>query len=716
MAKKIQGITIEIDGNTTKLSDSLKSVNKNIYSVQSELKEVDRLLKLDPGNTDLIAQKQQLLSDAVQNTSEKLKTLRDAKKQADNQLKNGEIGADAFRELEREIAKTEQSLNKFKDQSKNTSSIMDKLKSAASGAQKGIKAVGDVGAVAVKGLTAVTSAATALGGALVAAEASTREYRSDLSKLKTNTDNANLNFEDMKDNLSGLVALTDESDSSIEALSNLMQTGFDDTGIEQTLDSLSGAIISFPDTLKIESLADGLQETLATGAATGQFGELLERCGMNLDDFNAGLANATTSAEKQEYILETLAKTGMADVNASYKEANKSMLSLKEAQFDFNDSLAKFGSVIEPVEAQVMSFAANALDSLATAFEEGGMEGAAAELGNVITDVLTEITNYMPQIIEIGTLIIQNLILGISNNLPQIIECIILVLNQLITTIISMLPQLLKLGIDIIVQLILGIAQQAPELIPAIIDCIMLLCETLIDNLDLIIDAGIELILALIEGIFNALPDLIAKLPELILKLTVALLKLIVIQIPKLGIEIVKKIIDGLFSYWQTMISKIKEFFKGTIFEPIINKVTDMASVGLNLVKGLWEGLKNSVSWIKNKIKGWVGDVLDFIKKLFGINSPAKTTMLDGKYLAQGLGVGIIKETPKVVADVEKAMGQLSSSVSTSLNPVINPQANSNPLVIQIENFNNNRDTDIQALSEELEFYRKNNALAKGGS
>jgi len=716
MAKKIKGITIEIDGNTTKLSDSLKTVNKNIYSVQSELREVDKLLKLDPGNTELIAQKQKLLSEAVENTSDKLKTLRDAKKQADSQFKNGDIGEDAFRELEREIVKTEQSLQKLKNQSKDTSSVMEKLKTAASGAKTGIKTIGEISSTVASGIKVAASAATALGGALVAAETSTREYRSDLSKLETNTNKANLNFDTMKDNLSGLVALTDETDSSIEALSNLMQTGFDDTGIQQTLDSLSGAIISFPDTLKIESLADGLQETLATGAATGQFAELLERCGMNLDEFNEGLKNTTTAAEKQEYVLETLAKTGMADVSSAYKDANKNMLSLKESQFALNDSIAKFGAAMEPIEAQVMSYGATIVEGLASAFESGGIEAVASELGNVLSDVFSEITNYIPQIIQIGTLIIQNLITGISNNLPQIIECAILVINQLITAIIGMLPQLLQMGITLIIELSQGIIKQIPSLIPIIIDAIILIVETLIDNIDLIIDSGIQLVGALIEGIFNALPNLVAKLPELIIKVATTLLNLIVIQIPKLGIEIVKKIIDGLLSYWQTMISKIREFFQGTIFEPIVNKVTDMVSVGLNLVQGLWEGLKNSMSWIKNKIKSWVGDVLSFIKKLFGINSPAKTTMLDGKFLAQGLGVGIIKEIPKVQSDVEKAMGQLSSSVSSSLNPVINPQANSNPLILQIENFNNNRDTDIQALSEELEFYRKQSALAKGSS
>ena len=276
-SKKLKGITIEIDGSTTGLNKALEGVNKELYSVQSELREVDKLLKLDPGNSDLIAQKQDLLARSIEATTDKLKTLKTAKEQADNEFSNNKMSDAQFRELEREIIATETSLENLSDSTSNYKNVLNQLRSGVNNVSSAFNALKKAGDAIEKTFTVVAGAATAVGGALVAAEASTREYRSDLSKLEANAEAANLNFDSMKDNLSGLVALTDESDSSIEALSNLMQTGFDDTGIEKTLESLSGAIIAFPDTLKIESLADGLQETLATGAATGQFSELLER-------------------------------------------------------------------------------------------------------------------------------------------------------------------------------------------------------------------------------------------------------------------------------------------------------------------------------------------------------------------------------------------------------------------------------------------------------
>lgn len=91
MADRIKGITVEINGDTTGLSKALSGVNKEIKNTQSQLKDVNRLLKLDPGNADLLTQKQKLLAQAVEETKNKLETLKTAQKQADEALKNGTI-------------------------------------------------------------------------------------------------------------------------------------------------------------------------------------------------------------------------------------------------------------------------------------------------------------------------------------------------------------------------------------------------------------------------------------------------------------------------------------------------------------------------------------------------------------------------------------------------------------------------------------------------
>ena len=116
MASRIQGITVEIGGDTTKLHNALKGVNGQIKSTQSQLKDVNKLLKLDPGNMELLAQKHKLLAEAVGETKEKLATLKTAAGQANTALDKGEISQEQYDALQREIVETEQDLKNLETQ------------------------------------------------------------------------------------------------------------------------------------------------------------------------------------------------------------------------------------------------------------------------------------------------------------------------------------------------------------------------------------------------------------------------------------------------------------------------------------------------------------------------------------------------------------------------------------------------------------------------
>ena len=112
----IKGITVEIGGDTTKLGAALQSVNKEIKNTQSQLKDVEKLLKLDPGNTELLAQKERLLGEAVKETKEKLEALKTAAAQANEALAKGEISQEQYDALQREIIETENDLKKLEAQ------------------------------------------------------------------------------------------------------------------------------------------------------------------------------------------------------------------------------------------------------------------------------------------------------------------------------------------------------------------------------------------------------------------------------------------------------------------------------------------------------------------------------------------------------------------------------------------------------------------------
>lgn len=127
MANRIKGITVEIGGDTTGLDKALKGVNGSIKNTQTELRDVERLLKFDPKNTELLKQKQDLLKKSVGETADKLKVLKEAEKQVQEQVKKGEVSQEQYRALKREIEDTEISLKNLKKEAKESSVFLAKL-------------------------------------------------------------------------------------------------------------------------------------------------------------------------------------------------------------------------------------------------------------------------------------------------------------------------------------------------------------------------------------------------------------------------------------------------------------------------------------------------------------------------------------------------------------------------------------------------------------
>ena len=161
MASRIQGITVEIGGDTTKLSTALSKVNKEIRDTQSQLKDVNKLLKLDPGNAELMAQKQRLLSQAVSETKEKLDALKLAGQQANEALAKGEISQSQYDALQREIIETEHALRDLERQAEQSSVALQKIGAAGEKLQNVGSAIEGVGQKLMPVTAAVGGLATA---------------------------------------------------------------------------------------------------------------------------------------------------------------------------------------------------------------------------------------------------------------------------------------------------------------------------------------------------------------------------------------------------------------------------------------------------------------------------------------------------------------------------------------------------------------------------
>ena len=176
MANRIKGITVEIGGDTTKLSKALKNVDSSIKSTQTQLRDVNKLLKLDPGNTELLAQKHKLLGDAVGQTKQRLETLKTAAEQADKALAAGDISKEQYDALQREIVETEQELKKLETAANQSATAVQKI--AAKGEK--LKTLGNnISNVGQKMLPA-TIAITGLGTAAVKTAS---DFDSEMSKV-----------------------------------------------------------------------------------------------------------------------------------------------------------------------------------------------------------------------------------------------------------------------------------------------------------------------------------------------------------------------------------------------------------------------------------------------------------------------------------------------------------------------------------------------------
>ena len=156
----IKGITIEIGGNTTKLQDALKGVNDKVYSLNSDLKDLDKALKLDPKNTELLAEKQDVLKKNIQATKEKLDTLKEAQRQMGDYNSLTEEQQKNYRTLSVEITKAESALNSMNKELKESSKL------DLSNLKDGLSKIGDV----TKKAAEISAAAIAtIGTAAIAA-------------------------------------------------------------------------------------------------------------------------------------------------------------------------------------------------------------------------------------------------------------------------------------------------------------------------------------------------------------------------------------------------------------------------------------------------------------------------------------------------------------------------------------------------------------------
>lgn len=347
----------------------------------------------------------------------------------------------------------------------------------------------------------------------------------------------------------------------------------------------------------------------------------------------AGKAALTMAGENSEMFADNL--EAMNESAGLTEEGFTTMVDTLQGKMGIlqesftNLGIAIYQGMQEPLKG-LADVGIQALDELMTAFNEGGVEG----------------------LIEAGSNIIANLLTGIAEQLPTLAEQGINIAVTLLNAIIEQLPTILSAGVQAILALVTGISEALPQLIPAASNAISTFIQSLFSNLPQILSVGIQLIVSLVQGIINNLPQLISAAGQAIGQFVSGIITNLP-QIIQSGFEIITNLVTGLINNIPAIIGAVANIV-GQMINAFLN--TDWISVGVNIVTGIISGLWSMAGSLVGAMIDMAKGAFDGILGFFGIASPSKL-MRDrvGKYIPQGVAVGVEKEIPKSVEKMDKA-------------------------------------------------------------
>jgi phage-related minor tail protein len=692
MSKNIKGITIELDGETKGLDKALQSVNKRSRDLNSELREVERSLKFNPGNAELVAQKQRILGEQAETTSKKLKQLRDAQEQVNDQFAKGKINQSQYDAFQREIIETQSKLDNFEGKLKSTQSKVESFGDKMKNTGDKMKGIGD--GMKNAGSSMSTSFTAPILGGLALVTKGTEEYRQDLARLEQNALDAGISSDVLSQAFTRLSGVSEETDSNVEALSNLMASGLDEQGMLLALDALSGAMIKFPDTMKIEGLADGLQETMATGKAIGPFAEMLERLGFDLDVFNIGLENAIQNGDAQNYILQNLANTGLTQVNEKYRENNAELVKSREEQQKFQDAMATLGATLTPIVTAItekISALVNWFNNLDSSTQKVilvviGLVAAIGPLlliiGGAITAIGSLITIAGTLGIGIGALV--GIVAGVVAAIAALITIGVLlyknwdeikanavkvwtdIKNFFITTFNTLDKETngaftkIKNIIDKALNTVWTIIQSVWKLIEGTFKNTLAYLKAVVtgdfDGMKKAVDNQMELMKGVIKVIWNAIKEYFSYIMPILRDLVSQGFQ----WLKDKAKEKMEEMRDKVRDVWE----KVEDFFKNI----------DLKAIGEDIIQGLIDG----VGAMKDKLLAKAEGIAEKVKKvftgLFDIHSPSRWMRDEiGKNLMLGLAKGIednSKYAEKAAKDSGEEIIRLSEWQAKEMNKI----------------------------------------------
>lgn len=309
-----------------------------------------------------IAQQEQIvnaLSGAVSDSAQKYG---DAAQQTDGYRIKLDNAKAALSRMKQELAATDREAEELgRDSTRVGRQIEDGIGDGAREAQESLSDMmrqmqEDIGSI--KGSAALTVTTQIAGGIvdvvgnLSGFVESSRDYRRQMAYLEESARNAGMNWDEVQNFVFQIASLSGDMDGAAEAMTNLLRTGLKGPDLQNAIDLLTGASILWGDTLKIENLAESLQESIATGEATGAYGELLERLGMDLESYKAAM-EGLSEEERAIGSLTFLSNNGLLQTTEEFKERNSALIEAQQEQLKAQQAWAELAEELEPLSTKI---------------------------------------------------------------------------------------------------------------------------------------------------------------------------------------------------------------------------------------------------------------------------------------------------------------------------------------------------------------------------
>lgn len=499
------------------------------------------------------------------------------------------------------------------DTSEYDSGVKDVTKSGESLASKLKSGLATAGKVAATGIGAITAAAGAAVGGLLALEQSTEEYRIAMGRLNTAFESAGYGADAANQAYSEFYGILGDTDRATEASQLLAKLADNEEDLAEWTNIAAGVNGTFGDSLPIENLIEAANETARTGTVVGTLADALNWAGtVGEDEFNAMLVSCSSESERNQLIMETLAGTYDEAANAFYRN-NEALVSSREAQVQMDEVLSDLGQTVASVKNQLTAEFIPAIAQGATAFNGmlSGAEGADEAFATAVQGLVQKAVEQLPAFLNMGVQILSSLASGIVQSIPTLVSTIPQIIAEIGAALAELLPQVLDMGVQLLDQLTSGIESGLPDMVSRIPEIITQFLNYITEQLPVILQKGVEILNSLVNGIINSIPQMVAALPQIIS----AFLNFIVSNLPAIlqaGVSILTNLIAGIANTIPKLATEA-----GKVVSTITNKIGELPSKALqwgkDLISNFVNGIKNSIGKVTSAVASVANKVADFI-------------------------------------------------------------------------------------------------------